>query len=46
ILFAHNLGSIPPNTAAIGIIDRGREMRLALSSTMQQCDAIKFRFDK
>jgi hypothetical protein len=46
ILFAHNLGSIPPNTAAIGIIDRGREMRLALSSTMEQCDAIKFRFDK
>lgn len=45
ILYAHNVGSIPPNTAAIGIIDRGREMRLAMSSTMNSCDAIKLRFE-
>jgi hypothetical protein len=46
ILYAHNEGRIPPNTAAIGIVDKGREMRLAMSSTMNSCDAIKLRFEE
>lgn len=46
ILYAHNEGRIPPNTAAIGIIDKGKEMRLAMSSTMNTCDAIKLRFEE
>ena len=44
ILYAHNEGSRPPNTAALIIYDGKRHQQMALSSDMKKCDAVNFKF--
>ena len=44
ILYAHNEGSRPPNTAALTIYDGVRHSQMALSSDMKKCDAVNFKF--
>ncbi|MGB1205182.1 MAG: WD40 repeat domain-containing protein [Chitinophagales bacterium] len=44
ILYAHNEGSRPPNTAALTIYDGIRHSQMALSSDMKKCDAVNFKF--
>ncbi|MEZ4888322.1 MAG: hypothetical protein R3E32_26575 [Chitinophagales bacterium] len=44
ILYAHNEGTRPPNTAALQIYDGGKERKVGLSSDMKTCDALKFEF--
>lgn len=46
ILFAHNLGSIPPNTATISIDDGIRVKVLKLKSSMNECGSINVKLDK
>jgi len=42
ILFAHSLGSKPPNTAAISLKDKdGKTRKLVLKSDLQSCGAIE-----
>lgn len=43
ILYANNLGSRPPNTAAVRINDGYLKRKIGLSSDLRNCDAIKFR---
>ncbi len=44
ILYAHNEGERPPNTAALQIDDGGKVRKVGLSSDMKTCDALKFEF--
>lgn len=44
ILYAHNLGRIPPNTAAVGIIQNGKRQQLVLKSDMNKCGALNFEY--
>lgn len=44
ILYAHNEGSRPPNTAAVKVSDGRNEKRISLSSNMKTCDAVNFNF--
>ncbi len=44
ILYAHNEGSRPPNTAAVTIFDGDQERTFNLSSNMSSCDAINLIF--
>lgn len=44
ILYAHNEGERPPNTAALQIDDGGKIRKIGLSSDMKTCDALKFEF--
>lgn len=44
ILYAHNEGKRPPNTAALMIDDGGKVRKVGLSSDMKTCDAVKFEF--
>lgn len=44
ILYAHNEGSRPPNTAALTIVDGKAVNKVALTSNMKRCDAINFKF--
>lgn len=44
VLYAHNEGSRPPNTAALTIFDGKKQNKVALSSNMRKCDAINFKF--
>ena len=44
ILYAKNEGLRPPNTAAVLIKDGKKARRVALSSDLENCDAINFRF--
>ncbi len=45
LLYAHNLGKIPPNTVAIIIDDGVVKQRVVLNSDMNVCDVIYFKFD-
>ncbi|MFZ1429090.1 MAG: hypothetical protein WAS21_20235, partial [Geminicoccaceae bacterium] len=42
IMYAHNLGKRPPNTAAISVFDGKKERLINLSSNMQLSDSIQF----
>jgi len=42
ILYAHNLGEISPNTAAIQVLINGKEYRLTLTSDLQKSGALNF----
>lgn len=44
ILYAHNEGLRPPNTAALTIKDGKKTKRIALSSGLNYCDALNFKF--
>ncbi|MGB0932241.1 MAG: WD40 repeat domain-containing protein [Chitinophagales bacterium] len=44
VLYAHNEGERPPNTAALQIDDGGKIRKVGLSSDMKTCDALKFEF--
>lgn len=44
ILYAHNEGTRPPNTAALNIVDGKHTSKIALASNMRRCDAINFKF--
>ncbi|QQS29035.1 MAG: WD40 repeat domain-containing protein [Sphingobacteriales bacterium] len=44
ILYAHNEGTRPPNTAALTIVDGKKTNKIALASNMRKCDAINFKF--
>lgn len=46
ILYAHNVGSSPPNTAAVMVISGGVEQTLLLSSTLKKCGALNFEYKK
>jgi WD40 repeat protein len=45
ILFAHNLGQIPPNTAAISVRDGKTVRKLVLSSDLNRCGALNFVYE-
>lgn len=40
VMFAENLGSIPPNTAALSFVDAGRQYRIVLASSMHHSEGI------
>ena len=40
-LYAHNLGRIPPNTAAMIIVENGKEKYVSLKSDLNNCGALK-----
>ncbi len=44
IVYAHNEGSKPPNTAAMIIFTRSGRKNVSLNSDMKNCDTIKFQF--
>ncbi len=44
ILYAHNEGERPPNTAAVAILDGERERQLVLSSDLYRSDMINFKY--
>ncbi len=44
ILYAHNEGTRPPNTAALIIFDGERKREIGMSSDMKKCDAVNFKF--
>ena len=43
VLYAHNEGTRPPNTAALMVRDGKYNRKMALSSDMKSCGAINFR---
>ena len=46
ILYAHNLGRKPPNTAAVSFFDGKKEKILTLKSDLKNCGAINFVYKK
>ncbi len=44
ILYAHNEGSRPPNTAAFAIVDSRGVQHIALSSDLESCGTINFNY--
>jgi hypothetical protein len=46
ILYAHNLGKKPPNTAAVSFVDGNKEKVLTIKSDLKQCGAINFVYKK
>jgi WD40 repeat protein len=44
ILYAHNLGSIPPNTAAVAVLIGGKEVVLSITSDMKKSGALNFEY--
>lgn len=44
ILYAHNLGEIAPNTAALTVLIGGKEYKLSLSSDMKKSGALNFEY--
>ena len=44
-LFAHNLGEISPNTAALYISDGKQKKFLTLSSNLEKCEALKIKIE-
>ncbi len=44
ILYAHNLGEISPNTAAVAVLIGGEEYRLSLSSDLKKSGALNFEY--
>ena len=43
VVYAHNLGTKPPNTVAVSVFDGTSERKLALSSSLRNSDSINFR---
>ncbi len=43
LLYAHNEGDTPPNTAGVSIYDGYRETRLILKSDLKSCDAVRLK---
>jgi len=41
VLFAHNMGQIPPNTTAISFEDSGKKQRLYLKSDLRTCGTLR-----
>jgi hypothetical protein len=46
IMFAENLGSIPPNTALMVVTSGKKKYEIYLSSTEQKSAAVNFRYEK
>ncbi len=46
VLYALNMGKVPPNSALISYKDGLREIRLRLQSTLDKCGAINFLYDE
>ncbi|MBK8474181.1 MAG: hypothetical protein IPL33_19550 [Sphingobacteriales bacterium] len=46
VVYAHNLGTRPPNTVAVTVFDGKDERKLALSSSLRNSDSINFRVNK
>jgi WD40 repeat protein len=44
ILYAHNLGEISPNTAAVTVLIGGQEFKLSLSSDLKKSGALNFEY--
>ncbi len=44
ILFAHNLGEISPNTAAVQVLIDGKEYKLTLTSDLKKSGALNFSY--
>lgn len=44
IFYAHNLGSIPPNTAVVTFEDGGHRQAIVIESDMKRCGAVTFVF--
>ena len=42
VLYAHNLGKFPPNTAVVSFHDGNQERQLTLESDLKKCGAISF----
>ncbi len=42
VLFANNLGTIPPNTAVVSFLSKKRKKRLLLTSDLKKCEAVNF----
>lgn len=45
ILYAHNLGTIPPNTASVSISDGKKTQTLKLKSSLNNCGSINVKFE-
>lgn len=43
VVYAHNLGTKPPNTVAVTIFDGKDERKLALSSSLRNSDSVNFK---
>ncbi len=46
ILHAHNLGSIPPNTAGVAILDENGNQQVTMRSNMQVSEALNIQYHK
>ncbi len=46
ILYAHNLGDVPPNTAAVIVDDGHRKQRFVLNSDLKQSDVLYFEYSE
>ncbi|HEY4147486.1 MAG TPA: hypothetical protein VGM41_01090 [Chitinophagaceae bacterium] len=46
VMYADNLGSIPPNTALLVVTAGTKKYELYLSSSLQKSAAVRFRYDK
>ena len=46
VVYAHNLGTRPPNTVAVTVFDGKDERKLALSSSLRNSDSVNFRVNK
>jgi hypothetical protein len=44
ILYAHNVGMVPPNTASISVFDGESTQRISLESNMESSEAIRIAF--
>jgi len=44
ILYAHNLGTVSPNTASVQVVVDGKEYKLTLSSDLKKSGALNFSF--
>ena len=44
LLYAHNEGTRPPNTAALNLFDGNKERRVNLSSTLKSCGVINIKY--
>lgn len=42
VMYAHNLGSIPPNTAKLSFFDGEKQQVVSIKSDMSMCGAIRF----
>lgn len=46
VLYAHNLGRLPPNTAVVSFHDGKEERKLTVESDLKRCGAVAFRLKK